>query len=86
MLEIGSAILDAVSRVKAANPAARYCCDPVIGDVGSGIYVRPDVVEFMQALDAFHERAYEAAQGGRDSAANHYLEPGNRWNPMIDAI
>ena len=23
---------------------------------------------------------------GRDAAANHYLEPGNRWNPMIDAI
>ncbi len=27
-----------------------------------------------------------AAQGGRDSAASNYLEPGNRWNPMIDAI
>ena len=23
---------------------------------------------------------------GRDSAANLYLDPGNRWNPMIDAI
>ena len=23
---------------------------------------------------------------GRDAAANLYLEPGNRWNPMIDAI
>jgi monoamine oxidase len=27
-----------------------------------------------------------ARQAGRDSAANLYLEPGNRWNPMIDAI
>jgi monoamine oxidase len=43
-------------------------------------------MEFMQALDTFHERAYQAAQGGRDSAASLYLEPGNRWNPMIDAI
>ena len=25
---------------EAANPKARYCCDPVIGDVGRGIYVR----------------------------------------------
>jgi monoamine oxidase len=25
-------------------------------------------------------------KAGRDSAANLYLEPGNRWNPMIDAI
>src|SRR3954468_12235433 len=29
---IGAAILDTVARVRAANPAALYCCDPVIGD------------------------------------------------------
>ena len=43
-------------------------------------------MKFMQALDAFYDRAYQAAQGGRDSAASLYLEPGNSWNPMIDAI
>src|SRR5829696_5493969 len=32
--EIGAAILSAVDRVRAANPEALYCCDPVIGDVG----------------------------------------------------
>lgn len=46
--------------------------------------------EFIAALDAFYDRAEEAAkqaeQSGRDVAANLYLEPGNRWNPMIDAI
>src|SRR3974390_2381018 len=42
--------------------------------------------EFMRALDAFYERAEQAAKGGRDGAANACLEPGNRWNPMIDAI
>ena len=26
-------------RVKRANPSAKYCCDPVIGDVGRGIFV-----------------------------------------------
>ena len=47
--EIGAAILDAVRAVKAANPAARYCCDPVIGDIGRGIYVREGVAEFMKS-------------------------------------
>jgi len=45
---IGAAILDAVERVKAANPAALYCCDPVIGDVGRGIFVRPGIPEFLR--------------------------------------
>ena len=47
--EIGEAILDTVGRVKRANPAARYCCDPVIGDVGRGVFVRPGIPEFMRA-------------------------------------
>jgi pyridoxine kinase len=46
--DIGAAILDAVAMVKRANPAARYCCDPVIGDTGRGIYVREGVAEFMR--------------------------------------
>ncbi|MBC8791054.1 MAG: pyridoxal kinase [Tagaea sp. CACIAM 22H2] len=45
---IGEAILDAAARVKAANPAALYCCDPVIGDVGRGVFVRPGIPEFMR--------------------------------------
>ena len=46
--DIGAAILDAVATVKRANPAARYCCDPVIGDVGRGIFVREDIPEFLR--------------------------------------
>jgi pyridoxine kinase len=46
--DIGAAILDAVATVKRANPAAKYCCDPVIGDVDRGIYVREGVAEFMR--------------------------------------
>lgn len=46
--DIGAAILDAVARVRAANPRAHYCCDPVIGDVGRGIFVRPGIPEFMR--------------------------------------
>jgi pyridoxine kinase len=53
--EMGAAILDAVMMVKQANPKARYCCDPVIGDVGRGIFVRPGIPEF------FRQRAVPAA-------------------------
>ena len=47
--EIGSAILDAVESVKRANPAARYCCDPVIGDVDRGVFVHAGIPEFMKS-------------------------------------
>lgn len=46
--DIGAAILDAVDRVKALNAKAVYCCDPVIGDVGRGIFVRPGIPEFVR--------------------------------------
>lgn len=46
--DIGHAILSAVEQVRAANPDALYCCDPVIGDVGRGIFVRPGIPEFMR--------------------------------------
>jgi monoamine oxidase len=46
--------------------------------------------DYMRALDAFYDRATKAAieaeQSGRDVPASLFLEPGNRWNPMIDAI
>ncbi|MSP03019.1 MAG: pyridoxal kinase PdxY [Acetobacteraceae bacterium] len=45
---IGSAILHAVNRVRAANPAAVYCCDPVIGDADTGVYVRPGIEAFLR--------------------------------------
>ncbi len=45
---VGEVILDAVAQVKVANPAAVYCCDPVLGDVGRGFFVRPGIPEFMR--------------------------------------
>ena len=44
----GAAILEAAARVKAANSRALYCCDPVIGDVGRGVFVRAGIPEFMR--------------------------------------
>jgi monoamine oxidase len=52
-------------------------------DTGFPLSERQD---FIAALDAFYDRAEQAAQSGGDDTASRYLEPGNRWNPMIHAI
>ena len=46
--ETGRAVLDAVARVKSANPDALYLCDPVMGDRETGLYVREGVPDFMK--------------------------------------
>jgi pyridoxine kinase len=45
---LGEVVLEAVFQVKTANPVARYCCDPVIGDDHSGVFARPGIVEFFR--------------------------------------
>ncbi len=51
---IGHAILDAVARTKRASPGCVYCCDPVIGDDDTDVYVRAGIPELIrdQALPA----------------------------------
>jgi monoamine oxidase len=53
-------------------------------------FPQDDRDDFIRALDEFYDRAAQAAmeaeRTGRDHAASLFLEPGNRWNPMIDAI
>jgi pyridoxine kinase len=72
--EIGAEVLAAVGEVKAANPAARYCCDPVIGDADRGVYVRPEVAEFLRmravpTADVITPNAFELGYlAGRESA------------------
>ena len=89
--DIGAAILDVVQKVKRANPAARYCCDPVIGDVGRGIFVREGIPEFMQTksvpaadivtpnqfeLDVLSKRSSKTLREARDAVkAVHDLGP-----------
>ncbi len=51
----GEAILHAAARLRLARPAALWCCDPVIGDEGPGIYVRPGIDAF------FRDRAIQQA-------------------------
>ena len=40
---IGDVVIDAVARVKAANPSAIYACDPVMGNAKSGCFVAPAI-------------------------------------------
>lgn len=46
--DIGHAVVRTVHKVRAAHAEAVYCCDPVIGDVGRGVFVRPGIEEFMR--------------------------------------
>lgn len=42
------AVVGAVRRVRAAHPGALYLCDPVMGDVGRGVFVRPELPELIR--------------------------------------
>ncbi|MBV9017589.1 MAG: pyridoxal kinase PdxY [Alphaproteobacteria bacterium] len=44
----GPVLLDIVEQVRAANPNALFCCDPVIGDVDTGPYVTDGIAEFFR--------------------------------------
>ncbi len=52
---LADVVLDTARRVRAANPRAVWCCDPVLGDVDTGIYVKPGIDAF------FRDRAIPAA-------------------------
>ncbi|OKO71209.1 amine oxidase [Bradyrhizobium sp. NAS80.1] len=56
--------------------------DRAFGDV----FPEAERKDFVRALDAFYERIWGAAKKGADAPAADYLELGNRWNPMIDAV
>lgn len=45
---VGEAIVSAVQEVRGARPRALYLCDPVMGDVGRGLFVRPGIPEFLR--------------------------------------
>jgi pyridoxine kinase len=49
-VSLGEVIVRAVARVKHHNPKAIYCCDPVMGDVGRGFFVRSGIPEFIKEV------------------------------------
>lgn len=52
---LADVVLDTARRVRASNPSAVWCCDPVLGDIDTGIYVKPGIDVF------FRDRAIPAA-------------------------
>lgn len=40
---VAAVVLDTVARIRSLNPEAVYCADPVMGDVGRGMFVLPGV-------------------------------------------
>jgi pyridoxine kinase len=45
---LGKAVLETVGKIRSARPGAIYACDPVMGDVGRGFFVRPGIPEFFR--------------------------------------
>src|SRR5581483_3787204 len=78
--DIGAAILDAVAAVKRANPGAKYCCDPVIGDVGRGIFVREGIPEFIKS------RAVPAADAITPNQFELDYLAGRETKTLVDAL
>jgi pyridoxine kinase len=46
--QLGAAVLETVARIRAARSGVLYACDPVMGDVGRGFFVRPGIPEFFR--------------------------------------
>ena len=47
-VETGEFVIESVDRVKQAHPGALYMCDPVIGDMTRGVYVKDKIAEFVR--------------------------------------
>src|SRR5262249_745641 len=45
-----------------------------------------DQAEFRAVADSFFAQLEEAAAGAQDRPASDFLEPGNKWNPLLDAM
>jgi monoamine oxidase len=50
------------------------------------VFTKAQRAEFFAAMDEFYDRAEQAAENDDDAPAATCLEPGNPWNPMIDAV
>jgi pyridoxine kinase len=78
--DVGEAVVETVGRVKSCNPAARYCCDPVIGDAGRGVFVRRGVPEFIR------DRALPAADVVTPNQFELEFLAGRKTTTLTDAL
>lgn len=84
--DIGAAILDAVATVKRANPGAQYCCDPVIGDAGRGVYVREGIPEFIKSKAMLAADFITPNQFELDYLSGHESKTIAKARAAVDAV
>lgn len=63
---VAAVVLATVERIRALNPAVIYCCDPVMGDVGRGMFVLPPLPDLIRdrlvpVADILTPNAFELA-------------------------
>lgn len=63
---VADVVLSTVARVRALRPSVLYCCDPVMGDEGRGMFVLPGVPELIRdrvvpVADILTPNAFELA-------------------------
>ena len=78
--DVAEAILAAVALVKTRNPAAIYCCDPVIGDVDRGTFVQPGVPELIR------DRVVPTAQIITPNAYELQVLTGRKTSGLADVL
>ena len=77
---LADVVLDTAARVRAANPRAIWCCDPVLGDTDTGIYVKSGIDVF------FRERAIPAADLVTPNHFELELLTGSKVSTMAEAL
>ena len=66
-VEVGHFIMQTVDEIKAVHPEALYCCDPVMGDYGKGLFVDGGISTFISgqanhAADTVPPNRFEAEE------------------------
>ncbi len=89
---VADVVLDTVTRVRALHPAVVYCADPVMGDVGRGMFVLPGVPELIRervvpVADVLTPNVFELsylAFGGDPDAVS--TDPVTSLPQLLDAV
>ncbi len=46
--ELGKVMIEAILELRKLNPETIFCCDPVMGDIGRGFFVKEGIPEFFK--------------------------------------
>ncbi|NNG36759.1 pyridoxal kinase PdxY [Nakamurella aerolata] len=77
---VAAIVLDTVAKVRQLNPRAVYCCDPVLGDIGTGFFVLPGLPALMRdevlpQADMVTPNVFELAYLASDAVAPEGGQP-----------